>query len=125
MPLFVKVLSSNRDVQKKTVRLVLMSDDQKQYDLDLVLDQVPTVIFALSSEMGRILSTLPEGERPPTQPIQGRSILPAISPSGDVALILALEGGGELTIELPKKEISDIADALAQLAVAAQKNRYH
>jgi hypothetical protein len=125
VPLFIKVVSSNRDIKRRTVHLTLASDDQKRYEFDLTLDQIPTVIFALSNEMGRILSTLPVGEHPVTQPIKGSSIITAVSASGGGALILRLEGGGELTIELSKDAIAAAAAALTELAAAVQRDRYH
>jgi hypothetical protein len=95
------------------------------YEIELSLQSVPVSIFALANEHGRVLSTLPAQDRPAVQPIQGTGIRPAIRTGGLPALILHLEGGGELTIEFSKEAIAEAAKALTELAVAIETQRYH
>src|SRR5206468_9173741 len=73
--------------------------------IDIDLTTVPTAIFALSNEAGRILSTIPQENRPALETIRGTGIVPAVGADGSGALILHLEGGGELTIRSEERRV--------------------
>ncbi|HYU11575.1 MAG TPA: hypothetical protein VEK82_03295 [Stellaceae bacterium] len=124
-PRFEKLLSSNRDLEKRTVSLRFGDHDEHNYEIELDLQAVPVSIFALANEYGRILSSLPAEERPAVQPIQGTGIVPALGPDGTPALILRLEGGGELTIKFSKDAIAEVSEKLTELLAATQTDRYH
>jgi hypothetical protein len=124
-PRFEKLVASDRNVATRTVSLMFKGHDENNYEIELDLQSVPVSIFALANEYGRILSTLPATDRPAVQPIQGTAIRPALGPDGTPALILHLEGGGELTIEFSKTAIAAAAEALAELVTATDTDRYH
>jgi hypothetical protein len=125
MPIFQRTISSNRDIRARTVSIAFEADDSKKYEVHFDIKCVPTAIFALTNEQGIVLSTLPQGERPAAQTIKGTGILPALNSAGMPALILQLEGGGELTIEYSKQAITEVAKHLAELVMAMNRGNYH
>lgn len=124
-PRFEKMIASGRDAATQSVSLTFQDSAENNYEIELSLQSVPLSIFALVNEQARILSTIPAQERPAMQTIQGTGIRPAIGPDGAPALILYLEGGGELTIEFPKEAIVELAQALTELAAGTETHRYH
>ncbi len=124
-PRFEKLITSDRNVATRSVSLIFQDKSKNNYEIEFALQSVPVSIFALANEYGRILSTLPATERPAVQPIQGTGILPAVGVDGVPALILQLEGGGELTIEFSKEAIVAAANALSELATATNRIQYH
>lgn len=104
-PKFEVVLSGEARQQNQSVALTLGAADGEKFCLEFDAKIVPATITALASLMGQVVSTLPEDERPNFQVLKTTGMGLAMNQQGKMALVLTLEGGGELTLELAKADL--------------------
>lgn len=123
-PVFDRVLDSDIDVERKTVRLRFGGADKKAYWVELDLSCVPLAITALASSAGLLLSKLPEDKRGQVQrlpPVVGTQT--AMMDDGTVTLVLHMEGGAELPLEFDKEALAKLSAQIEELLTLADPKR--
>jgi ubiquinone biosynthesis protein UbiJ len=93
--------------------------DKKRFGLEFDASVVPAVIAALVGLLGKVVSTLPEGSRPNPQVLQTTGMTLAMNEQGEMGLVLALEGGAELTLAMPTSDLPKLRDQIEEAISAS------
>lgn len=117
----VRLLGSDT-IDDRGVGLSLLGEDNKRYDLDIDGVTAPIVAAAILRHAGELQS-----KRHPDDPqdaliLQGTALQGAVLSTGNVGLVLTLEGGAELVFSLPSDSIGPVADMLRELIPATQRH---
>ena len=111
-PKFEVVLSGEARQQNQSVALLLGTADKEKFSLEFDAKMVPATITALASLLGQVVSTLPEDEWPNYQVLKTTGMNLAMNEQGELAFMLTLEGGGELTLGLAKADLPKIREQI-------------
>jgi hypothetical protein len=118
-PKFDVLLSGEPRPQNKSVAILMGTADKKRFGLEFDASVVPAVITALVGLLGKVVSTLPEGSRPNPQVLQTTGMTLAMNEQGEMGLVLALEGGAELTLAMPTSDLPKLRDQIEEAISAS------
>lgn len=98
-PVFALVKESGIDGERRALYLVLESTRGELFRLDFTPGCVPLAVAALSAELGFLQRLRAGSTDGPVQPIITESCELGETANGAPALLVAMEGGGELPLQ--------------------------
>jgi hypothetical protein len=124
-PKFVSLLAGEARTANNSVALLLGTADRQKFGLEFDARAAPAVIAALAGLLGKVISSLPEDERPTGQALQTTGMAFGVNEQGQPGIILYLEGGAELTLALTLSDLpalKEMVDGALEAADLAQKH---
>ena len=118
------LLSGEARPAERGIRLGFATEGGEQLALTFPAKVVPATISALASLLGQVVSDLPEEEQPNFQVLKTTGMGLAMNPEGRFALILTLEGGGELTLALAPADLHALRDQIDEAISIADDPRH-
>lgn len=103
-PTFAMVRESGIDGERRCLFLVMESTGGERFRLDFTPGCIPLAVSALSSELGFLWRHNP-AEAEVMQPIVVESCQIGETADGGPALLAAMEGGGELPLQMSLQEL--------------------
>lgn len=122
-PTFEVVLSGEARPANKSVALLFGTADKKKYGLEFSASVVPATITALTSLLGQVVSTLPEEERPNPQVLRTVGMTLAMNAQSEAALVLTMEGGGELTLSLATNDLPRLREQIEEAIQVTDRSK--
>ena len=123
-PKFEVVLSGEARQQNRSVALTFDTAGGEKFGIEFDAKIVPATITALASLLGQVVSTLPEEERPNFHVLKTTGMGLAMNPQGQMALVLTLEGGGELTLALAQADLPVLREQIEEATRIAEDSRH-
>ncbi|MEM5473443.1 hypothetical protein WNZ14_17060 [Hoeflea sp. AS60] len=123
-PKFEAVVSGEARPENRSVALLFGTADGEKYSLEFDARIVPATITALASLLGQVVSDLPEDDQPNFQVLKTTGMGLAMNPQGRLGLTLALEGGGEMTLELAKADLPVLREQIDEAISISEEPRH-
>lgn len=122
-PRFCVLGSGEARVAKRSVALLFGTEDRKRFGIEFGAEIVPATITALASLLGKLTSSLPEEDRPDPVILTTESMTLAMNENAEVALVLGLQGGGELTLAMPSESLPVLRDQILEAIEVSRRDR--
>jgi hypothetical protein len=122
-PRFNALGAAEARVAARSVAVLFGTADHKKYGLEFGVEIVPATITTLASLLGKVVSSLPPAERPDPVVLTTEAMTLAMNEKAEVALVLALQGGGELTLAMPSDSLPVLRDQILEAIEASSRDR--
>lgn len=113
-PKFMTLLAGESRPESTSVAILLGTADREKFGLEFDARVAPAVITALAGLLGKAVSALPADQRPAGQALQTTGMAFGVNEHGQPGIILALEGGGELTLALTLSDLPALKEMIDQ-----------
>lgn len=123
-PKFVTLLAGEARPENKSVAILMGTADREKFGLEFDAAAAPAVITALAGLLGKAVSALPVDQRPKGQALQTTGMAFGVNEHGQPGIILALEGGGELTLALTLSDLPALKEMIDQALEAADLKKH-
>lgn len=86
---------------------------------------IPAVIAALAARLNEIVDGVDHADRPALQTLQSSHVGLSMNDQGQIALLIGLEGAGELPIQLQSEQLAPLRDELEEAMKAIDPSRHN
>jgi hypothetical protein len=113
-PRFNMLGSGEARVAARSVALLFGTADRKKFGVEFGVEIIPATITALATLLGKVVSSLPEADRPNPVVLTTESMTLAMNERSEAALVLGMQGGGELTLAMPAEALPALRDQILE-----------
>lgn len=108
-PKFEAVISSDINVEARSVSLLFKAVDSQEYAIELDVPIISSTVGALIGTATQLIPNLPEEYQRLVQPLQTTGMNLSMNSDGSLGFEIGLEGGLKILLKLQQAELSQLS----------------